>query len=113
MQFRKLFEGQASEAKAFELINRGYSPDGYSPDVFRAGDFFEIGEAEYWYFLECLPPMDFSQGGFSMCEFATGNLTNAFFERDGRFWCLTIERKSAADFASWARAFCPSEKVEA
>lgn len=113
MQFRKLFEGQASEAKTFELINRGYSPD-----VFRAGDFFEIGEAEYWYFLECLPPMDFSLGGFSMCEFATGNLTNAFFERDGRFWCLTIERKSAADFAAWARAFSPvafyqNERAEA
>lgn len=108
MQFRKIFEGRASEAKTFDLVNRGYSSD-----AFRAGDFFEIGEAEYLYFLGCMPPMDSGFHGFSMREFATGYLTDAFFERDGRFWYLTIERKNRKDFVAWARAFYANELAEA
>jgi hypothetical protein len=100
MQFRKIFEGTADEPKTFELINRGYSPD-----VFQAGDWFECQEDEYFYFLECMPPMDFSFGGFSMCEFSTGNLTNAFVKRAGRNYCLTIQRRNAADFELSMREF--------
>lgn len=98
--FERISEGVADNARTFELINRGYSPD-----VFKAGQWFETGEEEYWYFLECMPPMDFGRGAFTMCEFSTGYLTNAFIKRGGRFYCLTIERKSAADFAAWMEAF--------
>lgn len=90
----------ASRDECFALINRGYSPD-----VFRAGQWFEISEEEYWYFLECLPPMDYGAGGFSMCEFATGDLTNAFFDFGERYFCLTIQRRNAGDFFAAARAF--------
>ncbi len=102
MKFRKLHDSIASRDKTFELINRGYTPD-----VFKAGDWFEIEREEYWYFLECLPPLDYAHGGFSMCEFSTGYLTNAFFQRGDRFFCLTIERKGPADFIAWSRAFAP------
>jgi hypothetical protein len=100
MNLRKIFDGVADNAKTFELINRGYSPD-----VFSAGDWFETGSDEYWYFLECLPPLDYARGAFSMSEFSTGYLTNAFIERAGRFYCLTIERKGPADFSAAIRAF--------
>jgi hypothetical protein len=103
MQFRNINTGKADRSRTFELINRGYTPD-----VFRAGDFFEIDADEFDYFLECLPPLDWRHGGFSMCEFSTGDLTNAFFKRGGRYYCLTIERKSAADFDAWAMAFAPA-----
>lgn len=90
---RKIFDGVADEKKTFELINRGYTPD-----VFKAGDWFECMEAEYWYFLECMPPMDFKFNCFSICEFSTGSLTNAFAKMNGRFYCMTIKRTSAEDF---------------
>lgn len=89
----KLHEGVADHGQTFELINRGYTPD-----VFKAGQWFEIEEAEYWYFLEVLPPMDFRPNAFSMCEFSTGNLTNAFLKLGNRYFCLTIERKNSVDF---------------
>lgn len=107
MQTEKIFEGIADEAKTFELINRGYSPD-----VFRAGQWFEIMETEYWYFLECLPPMDFNGKAFSMCEFSTGSLTNAFFNLDGRYFCMTIERTNAADFDKACTAMAGALKDE-
>lgn len=93
MKLTRIYDGKASREKTFELINRGYSPD-----VMSAGQWFEIEEEEYWYFLECLPPMDYGPWGFSMCEFSTGYLTNAFADIRGRFYCITIERKSPADF---------------
>jgi hypothetical protein len=100
MEFEKLNEGVADCARTFELINRGYSPD-----VFRAGQWFECAKEEFYYFLEVLPPLDFQMGAFSMCEFSTGRLTNAFISRADRFFCLTIERRNAADFVAWIRGF--------
>lgn len=98
--FEKIFDGVADNAKTFELINRGYAPD-----VFKAGQWFKCQEDEYWYFLECLPPMDMSRGAFSMCEFSTGYLTNAFIERGNRYFCLTIQRQNRADFDLAMREF--------
>jgi hypothetical protein len=104
MDFRKLIEGVADNAKTFELINRGYSPD-----VFKAGDWFEAQEDEYWYFLECLPPMDFMGGAFSICEFSSGDLTNMWVQigsgDSARFFCVTIQRRNRDDFAEAKRCF--------
>lgn len=82
----KIFEGIADYEKSFELINRGYTPD-----VFSAGQWFETTEEVYWYFLEVLPPMGFDGKDFAICEFATGNLTNAFFQINGRYFCATVD----------------------
>lgn len=108
MHFRKIHEGKADHAMTFELINRGYGPD-----VYRAGDWFETNGEDFWYFLECLPPMDMKDGAFSVCEFSTGYLTNAFVAIDGRFYCLTIERKSRADFDHAVAAFKTMAHAEA
>lgn len=99
MKLEKICDGCANRDRTFELINRGYGPE-----VFKAGQYFEIEEDEYWYFLEVLPPLDMQGGGFSMIEFATGDLTNAFFKIDGRFYCMTIERRTPADFRAWLEA---------
>jgi len=99
MILEKIYEGVADTEKTFELINRGYSPD-----VFKAGQWFECQEAEYWYFLKVLPPMDFKPNCFSICEFSTGTLTNAWANFDGRYFCMTILRESAADFDAAMRA---------
>jgi hypothetical protein len=110
MQFRKIFEGTADEPKTFELINRGYSPD-----VFQAGDWFEAQEDEYWYFLECLPPMDMLGGAFSICEFCTGSLTTMWVKigkDEPRFFCVTIERKDEGDFKEALRMFLNMIAVE-
>lgn len=107
MKLTKICDGQADREKTFELINRGYGPD-----QFFAGQWFETNEECYWYFLECLPPMDFSGSGFSMCEFSTGYLTNAFFERGGKFYCMTIERQNAGDFYKWMKALFDEIKAE-
>jgi hypothetical protein len=104
MQFEKIFEGKADCAETFTLINRGYTPD-----VFKAGQWFEIDQSEYWYFLEVLPPMDFYGQAFSMCEFSTDDLTNMFVSvgsgDNEKYYLVTIQRKNAADFKSALSGF--------
>lgn len=96
----QIFDGVATREECFTLINR-YSPqmqtyegptieNPYHRHGFEAGQFFEIREEEYWYFLEVLPPLAMTLAGFAMSEFTTGNLTNAFFKINGGYYCMTI-----------------------
>lgn len=99
MTLKMIFFGVADTATTFHLINRNQAqlvsdtgedyPNPY-PGPVRAGQWFEINEAEYWYFLECLPPLSMVGGAFAMCEFKIGNLTDAFFSINGRYFCMTI-----------------------
>lgn len=100
MKFANLFDGVADYDQTFALINRGYSPDKRS-----AGQYFETTGEIFDYFLNVLPPLDWTADAFSMSEFSTGTLTDAFVRHDGRFFCLCISRRSAADFSDAIRAF--------
>ncbi len=96
----QIFDGVATREECFSLINR-YSPkmqtyegptieNPYHRHGFEAGQFFEIREEEYWYFLEVLPPLAMTPAGFAMSEFTTGNLTNAFLHINDSYYCATI-----------------------
>jgi len=98
--FTKIHEDKADYDQTFALINRGYDPEQRA-----AGQWFETTEEIYDYFLEVLPPLDWTTFGFSMREFATGYLTDAFVNFDGRFYCLTIHRERPQDFIAVMRAF--------
>ncbi len=100
MKFANLFDGVADYDQTFALINRGYSPDKRS-----AGQYFETTGEIFDYFLNVLPPLDWTADAFSMREFSTGTLTDAFVRHDGRFFCLCISRRSAVDFSDAIRAF--------
>lgn len=100
MQYIRIHKAVADYDTTFELINRGYTPDKRS-----AGQFFETTEEIYNYFLNVLPPLDFTADGFSMSEFSTGSLTDCFLRRQGRFFCLCISRRNASDFAAAVRCF--------
>ena len=100
MKFTNLFNGVADFDQTFALINRGYSPDKRA-----AGQYFETTDEIYSYFLNVLPPMDFTATAFSMSEFSTGSLTDAFVCHNGRFFCICINRRSAADFSAAIAAF--------
>ena len=89
MELEQLKEGVADYDKSFEIINRANV---------RAGQWFETNAEVYDYFLGCLPPMDFAGCGFTMCEFYSGTLTNAFFKYDGRYFCMMINRVEPKDF---------------
>ena len=94
-----IFAGCADHDQTFALINRGYTADKR-----RAGQYFETTEEMYNYFLNVLPPMDYTADAFSMSEYSTETLTDAFARISGRFYCLTISRSSGADFAKAVRS---------
>jgi hypothetical protein len=100
MNFDCIHEGTANRAKTFELINRGFEPEQRS-----AGQWFETTEEIYDYFLNVLPPLDWTADGFSMREFATGFLTDGFVKSGGRFFCICVHRERAMDFTNTVRAF--------
>lgn len=100
MKFTRIHNALADYETTFELINRGYTPDKRS-----AGQYFETTEEIYNYFLNVLPPLDFTADGFSMSEFSTGSLTDCFLRRNGRFYCLCISRRKSSDFADAVRGF--------
>jgi hypothetical protein len=93
MKFEAIHHGIADHDTSFDLINRGYSPE----DRFE-GQWFETVEAIYDHFLNVLPPLDYAAIAFSMCEFATGDLTDCFIQIGDRYYCLCIARRSSADF---------------
>lgn len=100
MKFERLHDGIADHDQAYALINRGYSAKERS-----AGQWFETTAEIYATFLNILPPMDFTADGFSMSEYATGTLTDAFVRHGGRFFYLSISRERASDFSNAVRAF--------
>lgn len=100
MKFEKLHDGIAGHDLSYMLINRGYAADTRS-----AGQWFETTTEIYNEFLNILPPLDFTADGFSMSEYATGTLTDAFVRHGGRFFYLSISRERAGDFTNAVRAF--------
>ena len=99
MKLTRINDGIADRDTCFNLLNRyqgtiqnreeNWTPNPNHMEL-KAGQFFEITHEEYWYFLEVLPPLYQSGGAFAMSEFIRGDLTNAFFEFVGRFFCVTI-----------------------
>jgi hypothetical protein len=55
-----------------------------------AGQWWEIHENEYWYFLEVLPPMLFDGNNFAMSEFDSDDLTHCYLKIKGRYFCGMI-----------------------
>ncbi|WP_227272037.1 DUF1419 domain-containing protein [Roseobacter weihaiensis] len=108
MKFVSIHEGVADRSQSFELINRGYGPEQRF-----AGQWFETTEDVFTYFLEVLPPLDWTADGFSMSEFSTGYLTDAFVRIKGRFFCLCIHRERQMDFTNTVRAFKATEPLKA
>lgn len=100
MQITRIYDTVADYEKSFDLINRGYAPEQRS-----AGQYFETTEEIYTYFLNVLPPLDFTADGFSMSEFSTGSLTDCFLRCNGRYFCLCISRRKSSDFADAVRGF--------
>ncbi|AUH66928.1 DUF1419 domain-containing protein [Paracoccus zhejiangensis] len=100
MKFEKLHDGIAGHDQSYALINRGFSAETRS-----AGQWFETTAEIYDNFLNILPPMDYTADGFSMSEFATGSLTDAFLRHGGRFFYLSINRERSGDFTNAVRAF--------
>lgn len=100
MTFTNLHDGIADHDQTFALINRGYGPDQR-----RAGQYFETTEEIHTYFMNVLPPLDLSLNAYSMSEFSTGTLTDAFVCHRGRFFCLCISRRTGSDFTEAIRDF--------
>ena len=84
MNFRRIYEGVADHAKCLELLNRHNGPPWNKPDSLWAGEWWEIDDESFDYFLDVLPPLQMPPGGFIMCEFTSGNVTSAFFEFNRR-----------------------------
>lgn len=72
----KIHEGCADRTTCFALLNRPASER-------KPGDWWEITEDDYWYFLEVLPPLAMTGGSFSMSEFTDGDMTHSFHKITG------------------------------
>jgi hypothetical protein len=79
--FRKIFHGVATGQQMFGLFRR-YSDAPFDADRTHgrrdAGEWFEIGEREYDYMLDILPPRFMRGGMFAMSEFLAGSVTSLF-----------------------------------
>lgn len=66
------------------------------------GQRVEITEAEYWYFLEVLPPVGFTGRSFYMSEFLTEDITSYFEQKGSRYFHeyrrapLAVQREAQA-----------------
>lgn len=81
MNFNRVFDGVADTAKHYELLNRHNAApfdENRLSGALYAGEWWECSEAEYDYFLNCLPPISFP-GGFALCEFTTADVTTCHF----------------------------------
>ena len=115
MEYRKIYDGIADSSKTFELLNRHNGAPWDKPDSLWLGEWWEIEEEEYNYFLECLPPMGWSSYGFAMSEFTSGNITSGFFNTAGRWFTMSIDWHNGAlrNAADHIRAAIAAETVGA
>lgn len=101
--FRKIHRGVATRETMYALFNRDADQpieQRISGDAY-AGEWFEIGQADYLFMLDVLPPLFMRTGMFGMSEFKAGNVTSVFFEitiRGRRRWfhgyCDLSDRQS-------------------
>ncbi|AXA43652.1 hypothetical protein ACVMIX_005019 [Rhizobium leguminosarum] len=78
----KVFQGVASRQQMFRMFDRhAQRPNRWDGDAapFYAGEWFEIGETEYDYMFEILPPLWVRGSMFAMREYMTGSVTSVFF----------------------------------
>ena len=89
---------------AFTLINRYAGDNPFAHLGYRPGQWFEVTDDVYWYFLEVLPPSYMSHAGFINCECVTNNLYDGFVEHKGRFFNLVTTGPNAHPFTDPAKA---------
>lgn len=84
---KKFKDNFKATKKLFKVINkRGYSNiEGLKT---------EITEEEYYYFLECLPPLDFNGSTFFMSEYLTGDITTKFYIKDNKYYAEVVKHIS-------------------
>lgn len=94
----RIADGRCDYDATFALINRYQASSAHAQIGFKAGQWFETTEEIYWYFLECLPPLHQTSIGFVMMECTMGDLYEAFFEIDGRYYCAVVTWPGPASF---------------
>ncbi|MFC3207541.1 DUF1419 domain-containing protein [Aquamicrobium soli] len=101
---RKVYQGIADRRQMFSMFDRhAQRPTRWQNDnsALHCGEWFEVGQAEYDYMLEILPPLWMRAEMFAMREFLTGSITGVFFALviDGRLrffhgYCDLADRAS-------------------
>ena len=100
LHLQQIYEGQAEYSTSFELVNRYTSDSRFKGLGFQAGQWFETNSDVYWYFLECLPPLHQSSGGFVVSECTMNGLHECFFEIDERYYYAVIDWTGQQSFAA-------------
>lgn len=79
--FRKVFNRVATREEMFALFDRHRRDAGVDPLSGQpyAGEWFEIGAAEYSFMQSLLPPLFKRIGMFGISEFRSGHVTSVFF----------------------------------
>lgn len=96
----RIFSGVPAYSTTFELINRYSAQSPLHGIGFRDGQWFEVSEEIYWHFLEALPPLHMTSGGFVMSECTTDDLHECFFEIKGRYYCAVLAWSGPRSFAA-------------
>jgi hypothetical protein len=98
--FQNIGEGVADRTATFALLNRGYEAHQRS-----AGQWFETTPEMWDYFLNILPPVNFTGSAFVMSEAATESLSDAWIMVGKRAFCLAVRHGSQSDFLATVAAF--------
>lgn len=99
-ELEKIYPCIADYDTSFALINRYSDENPHNALGFRAGQWFETTEQVYWYFLECLPPLHMTGGGFVMSECTMDDLYESFLEIDGRYYCAVVAWDGPQSFSA-------------
>lgn len=95
--FRKIFEGVADQPKAFELFNIHTDAPLFRRNL--CGEWFEVSESVYWYFLEIMPPI-YVPHGFAVCEAVAGAVYRCYFKFTmggvDRFFQVACDRRKGS-----------------
>jgi len=68
-----------------------YSALNYNMDKLKKLGKLEITKNNYYYFMEILPPLKYTNKGFIMSEFLSGNYTDYYYEENNKYYIELIE----------------------
>jgi len=68
-----------------------YSALNYNMDKLKKLGKLEITKNNYYYFMEILPPLKYTDKGFIMSEFLSGDYTNYYYKENNKYYIELIE----------------------
>jgi hypothetical protein len=104
MELENIHPAVTTNGELAALLARDKPANPHHAKGYRPGQWLEVRENDFWYYLGSSAPLAYTGTSFALEEFVTGNLTNSFHHIGGRYFCMVVAYKGRATMLAAAAA---------